>query len=202
MRYTGPKGKINRRLGAIIYDNAGAVKAFDKRNYWPGMHAHRRRQISNYGFGLIEKKKICMYYGLSDRQFRRFFSISKQAKGNTGTNLLLICESRLDNVICRAGFTKTRCQSRQGVSHGHFLVNGRKTDICSYLVKVGDVIEVRNRENLKKYYKDLIDLFNREIPPFLNIDKDGQKITVVAAPAQSDISVQVDIEAVIEFVSR
>ena len=202
MRYTGPKGKINRRLGAIVYDDAGAVKAFDKRNYWPGVHAHRRRQISNYGFGLIEKKKICMYYGLSDRQFRRFFAMAKAAKGNTGTNLLTLCERRLDNVVCRAGFSKTRCQSRQGVSHGHFYVNGRKMDVCSYLVKPGDVIEVRNRENLKKYYKELIELFNRDIPPFLDVSKDGFKIAVTALPTNSDVSLQVDIESVIEFVSR
>ena len=202
MRYTGPKGKINRRLGAIIYDDAGAVKAFDKRNYWPGMHAHRRRQISNYGFGLIEKKKICMYYGLSDRQFRRFFALAKAIRGNTGTNLLTSCERRLDNVICRAGFTKTHCQARQGVSHGHFYVNGHKMDICSYLVKPGDVIEVRNRDNLKKYYKELIELFNREIPAFLSADKENFKITVNAEPTQVDVSLTVDIESVIEFVSR
>jgi small subunit ribosomal protein S4 len=202
MRYIGPKGKINRRLGTIVLDSAGAVKAFEKRNYAPGMHAHRRRQISNYGFGLIEKQKICYYYGLTNKQFRRFFSMARRLRGNAGENLLSLCERRLDNVICRSGFTKTRGQARQGVSHGHFMVNGKKVDIASYLVNPGDVITVRAKENLQKFYKELSELYDREVPTFMTFDKAALKATIASFPTKNDFSLNVDTELVIEFVSR
>ncbi|MGE4159906.1 MAG: 30S ribosomal protein S4 [Planctomycetota bacterium] len=202
MRYTGPKGKINRRLGTIVYDDAGALRAFEKRNYWPGMHAHRRRQISNFGFGLIEKQKVCHFYGMKDRQFRRFFQEASRLKGNTGSNFLSLCERRLDNVVCRAGLAKTRGQARQGVSHGHIHVNGQRVTSPSYQLKPNDVITIGAKESLRSFYKALVELFNREVPSFLAVDKDALKITVLSTPTAEEASLQVDIEAITEFVSR
>ena len=125
-RYTGPKARVNRRFGAQLFESAGAVRAYEKRSEQPpGMHPKSRR-TSNYGTALSEKQKIKYYYGLGERQLRRYFADAVRKKGNTGETLLLICERRLDNVVRRVGFSKTRPQARQGIVHGHFKVNGVK----------------------------------------------------------------------------
>ncbi len=113
-RYAGPKARINRRFGALLFENAGATRAYERRETPPGMHQKRQRG-SNYGVALAEKQKIKYYYGLGERQLRRYFASAVRKKGNTGETLLLMCERRLDNVVRRAGFTKTRPQSRQGL---------------------------------------------------------------------------------------
>ncbi len=154
-RYTGPKARVNRRLGTLIYETAGATRALDRRNTPPGMHIRGRRP-SNYGAALQEKQKIKHYYGLGERQLRRYFDSVAHKKGNTGELLLLMCERRLDNVIRRVGFTKTRPQARQGVAHGHFRVNGVKVTKPSFILRPGDIVEVRGRENLKNLYRGVI----------------------------------------------
>ena len=146
-RYTGPKGRINRRIGAIVFENAGAVKALENRDSPPGQHT-RRRKLSVYGTALVEKQKIKFYYGLRQKVLRKYFDKARRLKGNTGEQLLILCERRLDNVIRRAGYCKTRPQARQGIAHGHFLVNGIKMDRASYLVKAGDVITVNYQGSL------------------------------------------------------
>ena len=123
-RYTGPKARINRRLGFQVFENSGAIRAFERKEYPPGM-VQRRRKPSNYAEALIEKQKIRYYYGLRQKHLRKYFDKARRRKGNTGENLLIICERRLDNVVRRAGFTLTRPQARQGIVHGHFQVNGR-----------------------------------------------------------------------------
>ena len=154
-RYTGPKGRVNRRLQALIYENGGASRALEKRgNQPPGMHIRFRRP-SNYGAALMEKQKIKHFYGLGERQLRRYFEKATRQKGNTGENLLLLCENRLDNVVRRVGYCKTRPQARQGIAHGHFRVNGRKVDKPSYQLRPGDVITLRPRPNLLTMYKGL-----------------------------------------------
>ncbi len=135
-RYTGPKARVNRRLGAMIYEGAGATRASERRETPPGMHTRVRRS-SNYGAALKEKQKIKHYYGLGERQLRRYFHKVSQTKGNTAEQLLILCEQRLDNIIRRAGFAKTRPQARQGVVHAHFQVNGRKVDKPSFLLRPG-----------------------------------------------------------------
>ena len=115
-RHTGPKARINRRLGAMIFESSGAVRAAERRDYPPGM-SQRRRKPSNYAIALLEKQKIKYYYGLRERQLRRYFEAAKGMQGNTGEQLLMLCERRLDNVIRRAGFADTRPQARQGASH-------------------------------------------------------------------------------------
>ena len=138
-RYTGPKGRVNRRIGMLIYENGGASRAMEKRGSQPpGMHIRAKRP-TGYGKALTEKQKIKHYYGIGERQLRRYFDKATKMKGNTAENLLILCESRLDNVIRRVGLTSTRPQSRQGVVHGHFRVNGVKVDRPSYLLRPGDV---------------------------------------------------------------
>ena len=200
-RYTGPKARINRRLGSQIFENSGVTRAAGRREQPPGMHTRPRRP-SVYGQALQEKQKIKYYYGLMERQLRRFFQIASRMKGNTGEQLLLLCERRLDNVIRRAGFSATRPQARQGVAHGHFHVNGRTCDRPSYLVRPGDVISVRPRENLKNVYRSLLGESNSEPIDWIAVDADNLSLTVQGLPGPSDISLPVDVNTVVELVSR
>ncbi len=200
-RYTGPKARINRRLSAQIYENSGVLRAFDRRDAPPGMHP-RPRRASNYGTALAEKQKIKHYYGLGERQLRRYFNLASSAKGNTAENLLIMCERRLDNVVRRAGFTKTRPQARQGITHGHFRVNGVKVTKPSYILRAGDVIEVRGRENLKNLYRGVIANNPPSPPEWLSFDSEDLKATVLSLPTANDVSLPVDGNIVVEFLSR
>lgn len=200
-RYTGPKARVNRRLGAMLYESAGAVRASDRRNTPPGMHVRGRRP-SNYGLALMEKQKIKHYYGLGERQLRRYFDAVSHKAGNTGENLLLMCERRLDNVIRRCGFTKTRPQARQGVAHGHFLVNGVKVTAPNYILRPGDIVEVRGRENLRNVYRGVIANGTPDPLDWVALDTENLKATVLGLPGSSDISLPVDANAVVEFLSR
>ncbi|XZE56773.1 30S ribosomal protein S4 [Planctomycetaceae bacterium SH139] len=200
-RYTGPKARINRRLSAMIYESAGATRASDRRNSPPGMHVRGRRP-SNYGLALMEKQKIKHYYGLGERQLRRYFDAVGRKAGNTGELLLLMCERRLDNVVRRCGFTKTRPQARQGVAHGHFRVNGVKVTSPSYILRPGDVIEVRGRENLKNVYRGVIANATPDPLDWVTFDTENLKATVLGLPGPSDISLPVDANSVVEFLSR
>ena len=151
----------------------------------------------------MEKQKIKHYYGLGERQLRRYFTKATRQKGNTGENLLLICESRLDNVIRMVGLCKTRPQARQGVAHGHFLVNGAKLDRPSYQVRPGDVISVRPKTNLLRYYQTIRDMgVEGEGIDWVSFDSETLSATVQGAPAGSDITLPVDANVVVEFLSR
>ncbi|MFO0902914.1 MAG: 30S ribosomal protein S4 [Pirellulales bacterium] len=200
-RYTRPKARVNRRVGALIYESSGAKRASERRENPPGMHGRTKRP-SNYGVALYEKQKIKHYYGLGERQLRRIFDAAGRAKGNTGENLLILCERRLDNVIRRAGFTKTRPQSRQGIVHGHFQVNGVKVTSPSYVVRPGDVITVRNRENLLAFYRVLAEQTSSEPMDWVTFDPETLRATVQGNPGPSDISLPVDANMVVEFLSR
>ncbi len=200
-RYTGPKGRINRRIGAVIFENAGAMRAFEKRDYPPGQYG-KRKKLSDYGVGLREKQKIKFYYGFREEQLRRFFKAAKQMPGNTGENLLIMCECRLDNAVRRAGYTLTRMQARQGVVHRHFQVNGKTCDRPSYQLKAGDVITVRNRPNLIKYYKELIEAGSSPSCDWLRFDKDALRAEVAARPTAQDVSLPVEVGQVVAFMSR
>ena len=199
-RYTGPKARVNRRLGFQVFENAGAVRAFERKEYPPGM-AQKRRKASNYGIALTEKQKIKFYYGLREEQLRRYFAQAKRAKGNTGASLLTQCERRLDNVVRRGALTLTRPQARQGIAHGHFQVNGRTVTRPSYQVEAGDVVTVRNRQNLKTLYQELSSSSNSECS-WLVTDKDALRITVTTLPAFDDVSLPVDVGKVVAFMSR
>ena len=202
-RYTGPKGRINRRLQATIYESSGAIKALDKRgNQPPGMHTRFRRP-SNYGQALMEKQKIKHYYGLGERQLRRYFDKATRQKGNTGQNLLMLCEKRIDNVIRMVGICRTRPQARQGVAHGHFFVNGAKMDRPSYQVRPGDVISIRPKANLLRYYQTVRETgVDGEGIDWVTLDTEKLTATVQGAPSAEDISLPVDANTVVEFLSR
>lgn len=199
-RYTGPKARINRRLGALVYENGGASRAWDRRNNPPGMHVRGRRP-SNYGMALMEKQKIKHYYGLGERQLRRYFNRVSVRAGNTGESLLLMCERRLDNVVRRAGFTPTRPAARQGIVHGHFLVNGVKVTKPSFMLRPGDVITVRPRANLQALYKRIAEE-NADALDWVSFDYETLRATVQGNPGPSDISLPVDVNTVVEFLSR
>jgi len=200
-RYTGPKARVNRRLGTMIYESRGAVRAFQRRDHPPGMNTRPRRP-SNYGLALMEKQKIKHYYGMGERQLRRYFGKVSRSKGNTAELLLIVCERRLDNVIRRAGLSLTRPQARQGIVHGHILVNGVKTTKPSFLVRPGDVITVRNRENLKNVYQSILSEQSPETVDWITLDTESLTATVQRNPGPDEVSLPVDANVVVEFMSR
>jgi small subunit ribosomal protein S4 len=200
-RYNAAKARVNRRLGQMVYESAGAIRASQRREHPPGMKTRVRRP-SNYGQALMEKQKIKHYYGMGERQLRRYYDKASRLKGNTGENLMVMCERRLDNIVRRLGYTKTRPQARQGVVHGHFQVNGVKVTKPSYLVRPGDVITVRPRPNLQIMYRSNLEEQQGESVEWLGIDRTTLQSTVHGMPGPSDISLPVDINTVVEFLSR
>lgn len=201
-RYTGPKGRVNRRLGMQVFENSGAIKALEKRDYPPGM-APRRRKVSNYGVALTEKQKIKFYYGVRNEQLYKYFDLARKLKGNTGEHLLILCERRLDNVVRRAGFTATRPQARQGIVHSHFQVNGVTVNKPSILVRPGDKITVRNRPNLRKLYEGIIENSGTIQPTdWINFDAKELTAIVTTLPTIEDVSLPVDVGQVVAFMSR
>ena len=180
---------------------AGGPRAMKRRDDPPGMHTRPRRP-SNYGMALREKQKIKHYYGLGECQLRRYFDIASRKPGNTGQLLLMLCERRLDNVVRRAGFTRTRPQARQGVVHGHFQVNGVKVTKPSYVLRPGDVITLRRRENLVNLYRGLTGESSGQVPDWVTFDPETLRATVQGLPGPEDISLPVDANMVVEFLSR
>ena len=201
-RYTGPKARVNRRLGMLIYETGGAARALERRSNPPGMHP-RGRRTSNYGTALSEKQKIKHYYGLGERQLRQYFDKVRHVAGNAGESLLLMCESRLDNVIRRVGLTKTRPQARQGVAHGHFQVNGVKVDRPSFQVRPGDVITVRDRDHIKNLYRSVLAHGSETTGlEWVAFDSETMTATIQGKPGPTDVSLPVNVNVVVEFLSR
>jgi small subunit ribosomal protein S4 len=173
------------------------------RNKPPGMHFWQRRRPSEYGVRLREKQKLRWYYGVLERQFRRFFDEAQRAKGSTGERLLILMERRLDNVVYRLGFTPSRKAARQLVNHGHVLLNGRVADIPSLNVKPGDVLQIRDR----KHSRDLVQQWlteeeGRVVPQWLSADPANFRGEVKALPAREDVSIQLNEQLIVEFCSR
>ena len=185
----------------MVYENAGAIRAMERRDNPPGMHTRGRRP-SNYGLALAEKQKIKHYYGLGERQLRRYFEMASRRTGNTGEHLLVLCERRLDNVIRRAGFAKTRPQARQGIAHGHFQVNGIKVTKPSYVIRPGDVITVRPRANIQNMYRAMSEDSGTEPIDWVSFDRETLRATVQGNPGPADVSLPVDVNMVVEFLSR
>jgi small subunit ribosomal protein S4 len=209
-RYTGAVCKLCRRQGEKLFlkgDRCFTAKcAFDKRSYPPGMHGRRarfRRKTTDFGTQLREKQKARRIYGVLERQFRRYFREAEQRKGVTGANLLQILESRLDNIVYRFGFASSRSQARQLVRHGHFDVNGRKTDIPSFLVKPGDLIAVRGRSRENGYFSTVAqDMEHRLVPEWLSMDVNTLSGRVLALPTREEIEVPLSEHLIIEYYSR
>ncbi len=200
-RYTGPKGRINRRLGVNVYESNGAIKSLERKEFPPGMHK-RRKKPTNYGLGLAEKQKIKFYYGLRDRQLNRYFNKARAIKGNTGESLLILCERRLDNVVRRAGFTATRPQARQGIVHRHFKLNGVTVNKPGIMVRPGDVITLRNRPNLQKLYKHIGEGLTIPQNDWINFDESNLSAIVATLPTFDDVGLIVDANQVVAFLSR
>jgi small subunit ribosomal protein S4 len=171
----------------------------------PGQQSKRRRRVSDYGRALMEKQKIRHFYGMTQRQLARFFGLAKRLEGNTGENLLILCERRLDNMLWRAGFAVTRAQSRQSVAHGHVLVNGIRADVPSYLLQAGDTVQVRKRDNLQKLYESRLEEVRQASRPdagFLAVEKKDLLFKLIRLPDKDEVGLQVNINLVVELLSR
>ena len=195
-RYTGPKTKVSRRYGILIN---GSPRAFENKNYPPGMHGPKggRRKLSDYATALAEKQKLRFQYGVLERQFRRYFELA------SGVLLLQLLETRLDNIVYRLGFAKTRSGARQLVSHGHVLVNGRKTDISSANLKVGDVVSIKEKENSRVLVQRGLEQTQIVEPPcWLSVERDALKGTVLSIPSREEINPLVNEQLVVELYSR
>ena len=178
--------------------------AFDRRSYPPGQHGERRgRKISDYGIQLREKQKVKQMYGLSEKQFHLFFERAERHRGITGTNLLVLLERRLDNVIYRLGFANSRAQGRQFVLHNHFRVNGKKVNIPSFLVKVGDSIELKEKSKKVSAISDSLEaVVRRGIPQWLELEKENQKGVVNGFPVREDITMPIQEQLIVELYSK
>ena len=206
-KYIGPKCKLCRREGMKLFlkgERCYTDKcAFDRRPYAPGQHGHTRPKFSEYGIRLREKQKVKRMYGVLEKQFRRYFEEADRMKGITGENLLQLLERRLDNVVYRMGIAVSRSDARQLVRHNHILVNGRRVNIPSYLVKVGDEIEVREKsKNLLRIQEALKLAARREPVSWLEVDKNKLKAVVKALPQRSDIDEHINEQLIVEFYSR
>ncbi len=206
-RYTGPRCRLCRREGSKLFlkgDRCFSEKcAFERRSYAPGQHGKGRIKVSDYGIRLREKQRVRRIYGIKESQFRRYFEIADRQKGVTGTNLLVLLERRLDNVVYRLGFADSRSQARQLVKHGHFLVNGRRVDIPSYQVRVGDEIVVREKsKDLVPIAQAIEAVARRGVPDWLELDAENKKGVVKAMPERSHITMPIQEQYIVEFYSK
>jgi len=178
--------------------------SFDRRSYAPGQHGQRRGgKISDYGLQLREKQKVKRSYCLSEKQFKLSFERADRKKGITGTNLLMILEQRLDNVVYRLGFANSRPQARQLVRHGHFLINGKKVDIPSIQVKAGDVVELREKSRTIQIITESLEaVVRRAMPQWLELEKDKFKGMIKGVPAREDITMPIQESQIVELYSR
>ena len=199
-RYTGPITKKSRRLGT---DLVGNDKAFERRAYPPGMHGRARTKESEYLLQLREKQKARYAYGILEKQFRRYYEEAVRKAGKTGEILLQILESRLDNVVYRAGFASTRRQARQLVVHGHFLVNGKKVNIPSYRVTAYDIIDVAPKSlNLDPFVIARETHHERVVPAWLTVRPNRMRILVHQLPTRDQITVDVQEQLIVELYSK
>jgi small subunit ribosomal protein S4 len=211
-KYTGPVCKLCRRESQKLFLKGercyGPKCAFERRDTPPGQHgrgfgAGRRGRASDFALQLREKQKVRRIYGVLERQFRRYFQTALRRSGLTGSNLLSILESRLDNVVYRSGFAESRAQARQLVSHGHFLVNGRRTNIASFLVRPNDRIEVREGSRQCTYFKQLAEILDdRPLPEWLQRDSSTLSASMLRRPERTDIDYEVNEQLVVEYYSR
>jgi small subunit ribosomal protein S4 len=210
-KYRGPVCKLCRREGEKLFlkgERCFSQKcSFDRRGYPPGQHGKgaqfRRRRESDYNRQLRAKQKARRVYGVLERQFRRYYEVSLTRRGLTGLNLLQILESRLDNVVFRLGYAESRAQGRLLVTHGHFIVNGRRTDVPSMLTSQGDVVAVREGSLQSTYFKDLRAVAeDRPVPMWLSRDLKALSGTVVRMPERSEIDSSLHEQLIVEYYSR
>ena len=198
------KGKLVRKFGENIFGNPKYDKLLNRKPYQPGQHGQaRRRKLSNYGIQLAEKQKIKFMYGLLEKQFRNLFAKADNMVGETGTNMMQLLERRLDNVVYRIGFAPSRPSARQLVSHAHFLVTGKKVNIPSFLVKPGDVIEVREKSRKMDIILEAMRRIKGDVDlGWLELDKAKMRGTFTAVPDRDEMNLTVNEQLVVELYSK
>ena len=206
-RYREAVCRICRREGDKLFlkgDRCYTDKcAIARRSYAPGQHGQGRKKMSEYGTQLREKQKAKRYYGLLENQFYHCFELASKMAGKTGENLLKVLESRLDNVVYRAGFAMSRPEARQLVSHGHFTVNGKPVNIPSYMVKAGDVVAIVEKSMSSDKIKGVLEAnASRPALNWLSVDKNKAQATVVNLPERSEIDLQVEEQLIVELYSK
>jgi len=204
-RYIGPKLKLSRREGTDLFLKSG-VRAIDSKckiDNAPGVHGARKPRLSDYGLQLREKQKVRRMYGVLEKQFRNYYKEAARLKGATGSNLLQLLESRLDNVVYRFGLGSTRAESRQLVSHKAILVNGKVVNIPSYNVKPNDVISVREKAKSQARIKAALEIAQqRELPTWVEVDANKMEGTFKRYPERSDLSADINEQLIVELYSK
>jgi small subunit ribosomal protein S4 len=206
-RYTGPVCKICRREGMKLFLKGQRCYtdkcAMEQREYRPGQHGQGRLRTSEYRIHLREKQKVRGTYGVSESQFKKYYEMAKRKRGVTGENLLCFLERRLDNIVYRSGFAASRAEARQLITHGHFMVNGRKTDIPSFLVKAGDEIEVKEKSKKIEAINEAMESSQqRGGVEWLEIDADAKKGVIKALPERKDMPMAIEETLIVEFYSK
>jgi small subunit ribosomal protein S4 len=206
-RHTGPVCRLCRREGLKLFLKGTRCDtpkcAIERRDSPPGSSQGRRGKLTDYGVHLREKQKVKHYYGILERQFRTYFARAARSKGNTGATLMSLLERRLDNVVHRLGFGQSRAQARQIICHGHITVNGRRVDIPSYLLQVGDVIRVKNRAKSLQAVQANLSENNRPVPDFLSLAEAAIPEGVMSRlPEPDDVSIPVKAQLIIELCSK
>ena len=201
-RYTGPNNKQSRRVGFSVLESGVEFAKGKKRTYGPGQHgADRKKKPSNYSVQLTEKQKVRFMYQISEKQMKRLVVESGNMKGVHGENLLFLLESRLDNIVYRAGFATTRRGARQLVNHGHVTVNGNKVDIPSYRVKIGDVVSLKEDDkNLKVVVESLESL--TVVVPYVEINKETKEGKFIRLPERNELARDIDDSQIVEYYNR
>ena len=198
-RYTGPNNKQARRVGFSITETG---KELARRPYGPGQHGKDRKgKLSDYGTQLKEKQKVRFMYGLNERQFRKTFDEAAKLQGIHGTNFLRLLESRLDNLVYRAGFASTRRGARQLVNHGHVTVNGKKVDIPSYRAKVGDVISLKEDDKNLKVVEEALSKITKRVD-FITYDENKKEATFVRLPERNELNADINEALIVEFYNK
>lgn len=206
-RYTEASCKLCRREGMKLYLKGERCYkdkcALEKKSYPPGQHGQLRKKLSDYGVQLREKQKVKRIYGMLEGQFRLYFEKASRMEGITGENLLQLLERRLDNAVYRAGFASSRTQARQLVRHNHFTVNGKKVNIPSYILKVGDVIELKEKSRDNVLIKESLETSDgRGVADWMTINKDSFKATVNRLPERGDIAYDIQEHLIVELYSK
>lgn len=206
-RYKEARCRLCRREGAKLFlkgDRCFTDKcAFERRPFAPGVHGRMRKKLTDYALQLREKQKVKRLYGVLERQFKNYFKLAARQKGATGANLLVLLERRLDNVVYRLGLAESRTQARQLVRHGHFLVNGKRVNIPSFLVRENDVIEVKGKSKEKLIFKNALETLARKgIPAWLEVDEGNLKGVVKALPTREDITFPINEQLIVELYSK
>lgn len=204
-RYTGPSCRLCRREGQKLFlkgERCYSGKcALEKRSYAPGQHGQGRKKSSDYGLQLREKQKAKRFYGLQETQFRNLFDKAARKQGITGENLLIMLETRLDNVVFRLGFASSRKEARQLVTHGHFQVNGKKVNIPSYAVKAGDVITVKEKSQNSPKFKEVKDM-TITVPSWMSVDVQKLEGKVLQIPTRAEIDTPIAEHLIVELYSK